>query len=146
MPRVCVIVLLSIVVSACGSATGSTAPSAAATSAPSVAPAGSGAACVDQATLGDNAEAVVVTLSGLDTAIKASNGSAAQASAKQAATGLRGLADLVGTAAPDAQMLFVSAANALDAAGPLLPNAATQVAEANSDFDKALVIAQAKGC
>lgn len=104
------------------------------------------AACIDKGQLGDTGEAVVVALAGLDAAIKASDAADSQAAAKSAVTGLRSLADFVGPVAPDAQKLFGSAADALDSAGPKLPNAPTQVAQGNTDFNQALAIAQANGC
>jgi hypothetical protein len=143
MPRIGALVLCVLMVTGCATSGASQAP--AASSPPAVAPAGS-TGCIDRADLGDTAESVVNALSGLDTAMKASNASQAATSAKTASTGLRALAALVATAAPDAQKLFASAADSLDAAIPKLPNAAPEIAQASTAFYQALPLAQAKGC
>src|SRR6476619_4426762 len=128
-----VLIVPALALTACSPAAASPAPNP--TSASSAAPASG--PCLDRGQLADNGDTVTVALQGVAAALKAGNADQARSLAGTAVSGLRKIADFVGTTQPDAAKGFSSAADKLEAVTSTFPDGLATVEGVQADLEAA---------
>ena len=102
--------------------------------------------CVDVGDLADLGEPVVTAMTAIKPALDAKKIDDARALAQTATDGLAAMAELVGTASPQAKKLFTTAASEMRKARSEFPSGVSLLDQARDDLDQAFAVAQTARC